>query len=70
MDKEIWIEIFENYYSGMSQRELEKKYDLNMRTIQRTCKNIMIELLTNPGSAIRRNWEEIKNQIREALKNG
>lgn len=64
-----WVEIFENYYSGMSQRELERKYDLNPRTIQRVCKNIMICLLTNPMSPIRRNWNNITKEIKEILKN-
>lgn len=64
-----WTEIFENYYSGMSQRELERKYDANIRTIQRVCKNIMIHLITSPGSVIRQNWEKIIIEVKEALRN-
>lgn len=63
-----WVEIFENYYSGMSQRELERKYDIPIRTITHVCKNIMIELITSPDSLIRRNWDEVINEITEALK--
>jgi len=62
-----WGEIFENYYCGMSQRELEKKYNLDMRTIQRYCKSIMINLLTDPSSTMRQNWPEIKKEIQNII---
>jgi Mor family transcriptional regulator len=65
-----WLEIFENYYSGMSQRELERKYNINIRTIQRVCKNIMIGLVTNPGSVLRQNWVKIESEIMEVLNEG
>jgi len=64
---ENWIEIFENYYCGMSQKELEKKYNLDIRTIQRYCKSIMINLLTNPASTMRQNWPGIKKEIRRIV---
>ncbi len=64
---ENWIEIFENYYCGMSQKELEKKYNLDIRTIQRYCKFIMINLLTNPASSMRKNWSGIKKEIRRIV---
>ncbi len=62
-----WTEIFENYYCGMSQRELQKKYNLDIRTIQRYCKFIMVNLLTNPSSVIRKNWIKIKKEIKDIL---
>ncbi len=64
---ENWVEIFENYYCGMSQRELERKYDLDIRTIQRYCKFIMVNLLTNPSSVIRENWIKIKGEVQEVI---
>lgn len=66
LDKK-WTEIFENYYCGMSQRELERKYDLDIRTIQRYCKFIMVNLLTNPSSVIRENWIKIKGEVQEVI---
>lgn len=66
---EKWTEIFENYYCGMSQRELEKKYGMDTRTIQRYCKFLMINLLTNPSSVIRKNWVKIQKEIKEIIEN-
>ena len=66
--KELWAEIFENYYCGMSQRELEKKYsNVDIRTIQRYCKSIMISMFTNPSSTIRKSWVEIKKEIEKII---
>lgn len=68
-DNEKWAEIFENYYCGMTQRELEKKYfPLTIRTIARSCKMVMINLMTNPDGIIRKNYKKINQEILEATR--
>jgi hypothetical protein len=65
---ENWIEIFENYYCGMSQRELEKKYfPMTIKTISRTCKMVMVNMMTNPQSTIRDNWHQINKEIESII---
>jgi len=67
--EENWSEIFENYFCGMSQRELEKKYfPITMRTINRTCKTIMVYMMTNPSSIMRNNWMAITKEINKIIK--
>lgn len=44
-----WDELFMDYYSGMSNREIERKYDLSPRQIQRQCRRIMIRYIREGG---------------------
>ena len=64
-----WPEIFENYYYGMTQRELEKKYfPMTMKTIQRTCKMLMVNMMTDPQSILRKNLTIIHKEIDNIIK--
>lgn len=38
-----------DYYSGMPGREIERKYDLSARQIQKTCRRIMIRYIKEGG---------------------
>lgn len=58
-----WAEIIEDYYCGMSERELERKYDVPIRTIYRYIRFIMSQMITSPSSIIRVNWDEIVKDI-------
>jgi hypothetical protein len=66
LDKD-WPLIFVDYYSGMSQREIERKYNIPIRTIQRYCKYIINVMLKNQDSFINKNIESIKNDIRRIV---
>lgn len=44
-----WDSLFMDYYSGMSNREIERKYDLSPRQIQRQCRRIMIRYIKEGG---------------------
>jgi len=57
------VELFIDYYRGLSQRELERKYDMPIRTITRHCKNTMAYLFNTEGSTIRENIEKIKCEV-------
>jgi len=65
--EEDWTQILFDYYSGMSQRELAQKYDLNIKMIQRHCKNILSVLFNDPDSVINRNWESLEEEIQSII---
>ncbi|HRG47728.1 MAG TPA: hypothetical protein PLX69_25050 [Leptospiraceae bacterium] len=44
-----WDQLFMDYYSGMSNREIERKYDLSARQIQRQCRRIIIRYVKEGG---------------------
>lgn len=67
-DNRDWFEIFFSYYAGESINSLSKKYNINQRTIQRTCKKMIKELFD--CEYFKNNENEIKNKIREILNNG
>ena len=57
------IELFIDYYRGLSQRELERKYDMPQRTIAWQCKKTMNYLFNTKGCLIHENIEQIKKEI-------
>jgi len=59
------VDLFIDYYRGLSQRELERKYDMPIRTITWQCKNAMSYLVNTPGTAINKNIEQIKKEVGE-----
>ena len=58
-----WISIFFDYYSGMRQREIERKYDVPMRTITWRCKIIMNKLFKDQESIINKQKELLKRDL-------
>jgi len=65
-----WSEIFIDYYSGMSQREIERKYNIPVRTIQRYCKYIINVMMKNHDSFMFKNIEQIKIDIGRVTNDG
>ena len=64
-----WPEIIENYFCGMSQRELERRYDITARSLQIYVKFIMGEMITDSSSKLRFFWSEISKDILTITKN-
>lgn len=58
-----WISILEDYFTGNSQRYLEKKYDIPIKTIHRNVKFIMTQMMSNPSGTLRKNWDNIKREV-------
>ena len=57
------FDMFFDYYRGISQKELEQKYNEDIRTITRKCKNAMAYLFNTNDSIINQNIEKIKKEI-------
>lgn len=53
-----WEELFMDYYSGMPNREIERKYDLSIRQIQRQCRKLIIRYIRE-GGRFERHFMEI-----------
>ena len=53
-----WEELFMDYYSGMPNREIERKYDLSIRQIQRQCRRIIIRYIRE-GGGFQKNYMEV-----------
>jgi hypothetical protein len=64
-----WPEIIENYFCGMSQRELERRYDITARSLQIYVKYIMGEMITDPSSILRSYWSDISKDIVTIINN-
>jgi hypothetical protein len=56
-------DLFHDYYRGLSQRELEKKYDMPIRTITWQCKGAMSYLFNASGTIINENIKLIKQEV-------
>jgi hypothetical protein len=65
--QENWPDIFFDYYSGMSQRELIHIYDVPDRTIRDRCKYIINKMMINKKSIFRQQWPEIKKEIKNIV---
>lgn len=57
------FDMFYDYYRGVSQREIERKYNTPMRTIGWQCKKTMAYLFNNKDSFIHKNLNKIKEEI-------
>ena len=44
-----WDKLFMDYFSGMSSREMERKYNLSDRQIRRQCRKVMILYIREGG---------------------
>ena len=62
-----WREIFVDYYSGMSQRALERKYDCTSRIIQARCKYIINVMMKNNDSFLSKNIDRILQDISKII---
>jgi len=58
-------DLFYDYYRGLSQRELERKYDMPIRTIIWQCKNTMSYLFNTSGTIINNNISLIKKEVKK-----
>ena len=60
-----WIEIFLSYYRGENILLLSQRYNIDVRTIQRNCKNIMNKFFN--CDFVTNNIEQIKEIIRNNI---
>jgi len=61
------VDMYTDYCRGMSQLEMERKYNREYRSISRKCKQLTVRMFNDSNSLICKNIEQIKKDVESSI---